>query len=100
MITRNTSASLSFRLDSVEIIDPGEAISPILKEEFSKGTQQSRSLTLHLGRNTTDRYIDPSRGVITSYSIHYTKLYEARADLPVRCEQETAYIVHLRLRVA
>jgi len=69
--TRNTSASLSFRLDSVEIIDPGEAISPILKEEFSKGTQQSRSLTLHLGRNTTDRYIDPSRGSVQSATVEY-----------------------------
>ncbi|MGA7103834.1 MAG: outer membrane protein assembly factor BamA [Candidatus Deferrimicrobiaceae bacterium] len=69
--TRNTSASLSFRLDSVEIIDAGEAISPILKEEFSKGTQQTRSVTLHLGRNTTDRYIDPSRGTVQSATVEY-----------------------------
>ncbi|MGA6992579.1 MAG: outer membrane protein assembly factor BamA [Candidatus Deferrimicrobiaceae bacterium] len=69
--TRNTSASLSFRLDSVEIIDPGEAISPILKEEFAKGTQQTHSLTLHLGRNTTDRYIDPSRGTVHSATAEY-----------------------------
>ncbi|MDH3383133.1 MAG: outer membrane protein assembly factor BamA, partial [Deltaproteobacteria bacterium] len=69
--TRNTSASLSFRLDSVEIIDPGEAVSPILKEEFGKGTQQTRSVTLHLGRNTTDRYIDPSRGTVTSATVEY-----------------------------
>ncbi len=69
--TRNTSASLSFRLDSVEIIDPGEAVSPILKEEFGKGRQQTRSLTLHLGRNTTDRYIDPSRGTVQSATVEY-----------------------------
>ena len=69
--TRNTSASLSFRLDDVEIIDPGEAVSPILKEEFAKGRQQTRSVTLHLGRNTTDRYIDPSRGTVHSATVEY-----------------------------
>jgi outer membrane protein insertion porin family len=69
--TRNTSASLSFRLDSVDITDPGEAVSPILQEEFSKGTQQTRSITLNVGRNTTDRYIDPSRGTVESLTVEY-----------------------------
>jgi outer membrane protein insertion porin family len=69
--TRNTSASLSFRLDDVEITDAGDAISPILQEEFSKGEQQTRSLTFHLGRNTTDRFIDPSRGTVESATVEY-----------------------------
>jgi outer membrane protein insertion porin family len=69
--TRNTSASLSFRLDSVEITDPGEAVSPILQEEFGRGTQHTRSLTLNVGRNTTDKFIDPSRGTVESLTVEY-----------------------------
>ena len=69
--TRNTSASLSFRLDTVEIIDPGDAVSPILKEEFGKGTQETRSVILNMVRNTTDRFIDPSRGVVSSATVEY-----------------------------
>jgi outer membrane protein insertion porin family len=69
--TRNTSASLAFRLDDVEITDAGDAVSPILKEEFEKGKQQTRSLTFHLGRNTTDKAIDPSRGTVESATVEY-----------------------------
>ncbi len=69
--TRFTSGSLAFRLDDVEITDAGDAISPILQEEFAKGKQQTRSITLHLGRNTTDRFIDPSRGSVQSATVEY-----------------------------
>jgi outer membrane protein insertion porin family len=70
-LTRNTTASLSFRLDSVEVTDPGEAVSPILQEEFDKGTQQTRSLTFNVVRNTTNRFIDPSRGTVESLTVEY-----------------------------
>jgi len=69
--SRNTSASLSFRLDEVEITDAGEAISPILQEEFEAGKQQTRSLTFHVGRNTTNKAIDPSRGTVHSATVEY-----------------------------
>src|SRR4030065_1538549 len=62
--TRDTSASLSLRVDSVEITDPGDAVSPILKEELAKGTQQTRSLAFNVIRHTTDKYIDPARGTV------------------------------------
>jgi len=65
------SASFAFRVDDVQILDPGDAVSSILKEEFSKGTQQTRSLTFNLVRNTTNRRIDPSRGSIASVSVEY-----------------------------
>lgn len=71
LFSRNTSASLSFRLDRVEITDPGEAVSSILREEFGKGKQETRSVILNVGRNTTDRYIDPSRGTVTSATVEY-----------------------------
>ncbi len=69
--TRNTSASVSLRIDEVEITDPGEAASPILKEEFSKGKQQTRSVIFNLSRNTTDKYFDPSRGTVESATVEY-----------------------------
>jgi outer membrane protein insertion porin family len=69
--TRNISSSLAFRFDSVEVTDPGEAISPILQEEFEKGTQQTQSLTLNVVRNTTNRFIDPSRGTVESLTVEY-----------------------------
>ncbi len=69
--TRNISASLAFRLDTTDVFDPGNAISPILKEEFSKGAQKTHSLTFHIDRNTTDKYIDPSRGTAQSATVEY-----------------------------
>lgn len=69
--SRFTSASLALRIDTVQITDPGNAVSEILKEEFSKGRQQTRSLALNVARNTTDRYIDPSRGTVASTTVEY-----------------------------
>jgi outer membrane protein insertion porin family len=69
--TRDTSASIIFRADSIRISDPGEAVSPILKEEFSRGAQQTRSIALNVTRNTTDKYIDPSRGTVESATVEY-----------------------------
>ena len=69
--TRNTSASMIFRDDSIKISDPGEATSQILREEFSKGTQHTRSIALSVNRNTTDKFIDPSRGTVESASVEY-----------------------------
>ena len=69
--TRDTSASLSFRLDDVEITDPGEAESPFLQEQFSLGRQQTRSLTFNIARNTTNSFKDPSRGTVQSVTVEY-----------------------------
>ncbi len=69
--TRNTTASVTFRLDDVEILDLGAAVSPILKEEFSKGVQQTRSISWSLTRNTTDNYLDPSRGTVESATVEF-----------------------------
>jgi outer membrane protein insertion porin family len=69
--SRFTSAGLTLRIDTVQITDPGNAVSDILREEFAKGRQQTRSLTLNVGRNTTDRYIDPSRGTAVSTTVEY-----------------------------
>jgi outer membrane protein insertion porin family len=68
---RNTSASLSFRLDEVEILDNENAVSPFLQEQFALGKQQTRSVTLNLTKNTTDKFIDPSRGTVQSVTVEY-----------------------------
>ncbi|MGB7971697.1 MAG: outer membrane protein assembly factor BamA [Candidatus Deferrimicrobiaceae bacterium] len=70
-LNRDTTASLSFRLDEVEILDREDAVSPILQEEFAMGKQQTRSVTLNLTKNTTDKYIDPSRGTVQSVTVEY-----------------------------
>ena len=69
--TRNTSTSLAFRLDNVEITDAGDAQSEFLKEEFAKGPQETRSITYSIGRNATDRHVDPSRGSWESATVEY-----------------------------
>ena len=68
---RNTTASLAFRLDEVDILDNENAQSPFLQEQFALGKQQTRSITLSLNKNTTDKFIDPSRGTVQSVTVEY-----------------------------
>jgi len=68
---RNTTASLAFRLDTVDILDNENAVSPFLQEQFALGKQQTRSITLNLTKNTTDKFIDPSRGTVQSVTTEY-----------------------------
>ncbi|HSL91856.1 MAG TPA: outer membrane protein assembly factor BamA [Candidatus Limnocylindrales bacterium] len=69
--TKYTVASLSLRADETLISDAGAAVSQILKDEFSKGTQRTRSVALSITRNTTDKLIDPSKGTVRSASVEY-----------------------------
>jgi outer membrane protein insertion porin family len=70
--TRFTNASLSLRADATRILPVGTvAASRVLLDEFAKGLQHTRSLTFSLNRNTTDKFIDPSRGSVQSGSVEY-----------------------------
>ena len=69
--TRFTNASLSLRADSTRILQVGTAASQVLLDEFAKGVQHTRSLTFGLNRNTTDKFVDPSRGSVQSGSVEY-----------------------------
>ena len=69
--TKTTGASLSIRADETLITDAGAAVSQILRDEFSKGTQRTRSAILAATRNTTDKHIDPSKGSVQSASVEY-----------------------------
>lgn len=70
--TRFASASLSLRADATRIL-PVDSVLPTsaLREEFAKGLQHTRSLTFSMNRNSTDKFIDPSRGSVQSGSVEY-----------------------------
>jgi len=70
-ITRFTNASLSARADATRILQVRTAFSQVLLDEFAKGLQRTHSLTFSLNRNTTDKFIDPSRGSVQSGSVEY-----------------------------
>jgi len=69
--SRYASGSLSLRADATKILAVGPTGSRFLLDEFAKGLQHTRSLTFSLIRNTTDRFIDPSRGSVQSGSVEY-----------------------------
>lgn len=69
--TKFTTGSLWYRMDDTLITDAGTAVSQILKDEFSKGTQKTHSLGVNVTRNTTDKYLDPSKGSVRSASVEY-----------------------------
>jgi outer membrane protein insertion porin family len=69
--TRLTNASLSLRADSTRILRTENTTSQVILDEVDKGTQQTRSITFNLNRNTTDKFIDPSRGSVESGSVEY-----------------------------
>ncbi len=69
--TKFTTGSLWYRMDDTQITDAGTAVSQILKDEFSKGTQKTHSLGVNVTRNTTDKYLDPSKGSVRSASVEY-----------------------------
>jgi outer membrane protein insertion porin family len=65
------NANLSMRIDETRITDAGAAVSNILKEEFGKGAQKTRSLSATVIRNTTDKMLDPSKGSVQSVTVEY-----------------------------
>ena len=69
--TRFTNASLSLRADATRILEVGSVSSSALQSEFAKGLQHTRSLTFGLNRNSTDKFIDPSRGSVQSAIVEY-----------------------------
>lgn len=69
--TRFANASLTLRADTTRILQVETTATQRLLDEFAKGSQRTRSLTFSLNRNTTDKFIDPSRGSVQSGSVEY-----------------------------
>lgn len=70
--SRLVSGSLSYRHDTSRITATNPTtVSSILLDEFNKGTQQTHSLSANLTRNSTDRFVDPSKGSVQSAVVEY-----------------------------
>jgi len=70
--SRFVNVSVSLRADETEILPVSGAV-PLfnVQEEILKGVQQTRSVGFNVTRNTTDKFIDPSRGGVQSASVEY-----------------------------
>ena len=70
--SRVINASVSFRMDETRIL-PLEGTTPTwnVQQEIDKGLQKTRSVGFNVTRNTTDRFIDPSRGGVQSATLEY-----------------------------
>ena len=70
--SRFTNASVSFRMDDTKILPlAGSVPSWYVQQEIDKGVQQTRSIGFNVTRNTTDKFIDPSKGGVQSASLEY-----------------------------
>ncbi len=70
-LDRFTSVGVTFRYDDVLVNEVTSVQSEFLKEQFALGWQKTESLSVNLTRNTTDRFIDPSRGTVSSVGVEY-----------------------------
>ena len=71
-LSRFTNASVSFRHDSTKIMAvDGTTPTLQIQDEIDKGKQITRSVGFNVTRNTTNRFIDPSRGGVQSGSVEY-----------------------------
>ena len=70
--TRFTNGSVAFRMDDTRILGVGGSVPTwTVQQEIDKGVQKTRSLGINVGRNSTDRFIDPSRGSVQSATVEY-----------------------------
>jgi outer membrane protein insertion porin family len=69
---RFVNGSVFLRADETKILALSGTIPTFtVQQEIDKGLQKTRSIGFIVTRNTTDRYIDPSRGGIESVSVEY-----------------------------
>jgi outer membrane protein insertion porin family len=70
--SRFINGSVSLRVDETKILAvSGTLPSSNIRQEIDKGLQETRSIGFNVTRNTTDRFIDPSRGGVQSASLEY-----------------------------
>lgn len=66
-----TVGTFILRADETLISEAGPTVSQILKDEFAKGTQSTRSAAIGITRNSTDKVFDPSKGSVQAASLEY-----------------------------
>jgi outer membrane protein insertion porin family len=70
--SRFINGSVSLRVEETKILAvSGTLPSSNIRQEIDKGLQETRSIGFNVTRNTTDRFIDPSRGGVQSASLEY-----------------------------
>ena len=70
--TKFVNGAVSLRADDTSILAlSGTIPSWNVQQEIDKGLQKTRSIGFNVTRNTTDRFIDPSRGSVQSASLEY-----------------------------
>ncbi len=66
------NGSVSLRMDETKILGlAGSVPAWNVRQEIDKGLQQTRSIGWNVTRNTTDKFIDPSKGGVQSASLEY-----------------------------
>lgn len=70
-LDRFTSVGLTFRYDKVLVTELAAVQSTFLKEQFALGWQRTQSMAFNVTRNTTDKFIDPSRGTVVAANVEY-----------------------------
>jgi outer membrane protein insertion porin family len=70
--SRFTNGSVSIRAEETKILGlSGTVPAWNVEQEINKGLQQTRSIGFNVTRNTTDKFIDPSRGGVQSATLEY-----------------------------
>jgi len=70
--SRFMNGSVSLRMDKTKILGlAGSVPAWNVRQEIDKGLQQTRSIGWNVTRNTTDKFIDPSKGGVQSASLEY-----------------------------
>ena len=70
--SRFMNGSVSLRMDETKILGlAGSVPAWNVRQEIDKGLQRTRSIGWNVTRNTTDKFIDPSKGGVQSASLEY-----------------------------
>ncbi len=71
-LSRFVNASVSLSTDVTEIVArSGTLPTQTVVTEINKGAQSTRSVIFNLTRNSTDKFIDPSRGSVQTGTVQY-----------------------------
>lgn len=71
-LSRFVHASVLLGVDDTSIKAKDDARpSEVIRDEIEKGTQTTRSIFFNISRNTTNRFMDPSRGTVQTASLQY-----------------------------
>jgi len=72
-LSRFVNASAAFVLDDTKILSVDDEIpDDVVRREIEKGKQTTRGILFGITRNTTNRFLDPSKGTVQTASVQYS----------------------------